>query len=501
MGGAKDVANFRENINNGYLPLPTDITYEGLFYDYYFDTGQREACRKLYCPSYSYAVTKDPFSGRTEYYLSVGLNSGIKESDFQRKKLNLVIVLDTSGSMNELYKQYYYDRLGNKVDLGREDDDIFTMRKIDSAKECVQSILDQLNSNDRVALVTFNSNATLFQPMNLVSKTDMRSFRNQVSRINAGGSTNFSAGMEKATQQYRGLYEVSNYEYENRIIFLTDAMPNVGELSGSALISMMERNADSRIYTTFIGIGVDFNTELIDMITKTWGANYYSVHSPKEFRERMKEEFDYMVTPLVFDLQLKLESRGWKIEKVFGSPEADEATGRLMKISTLFPSKKEAGQTRGGLVLLKLSKTSALFGDSLYLKVTYEDRDGRRDSSETSIVLGKEPPEFFENSGVRKGVLLTRYAALMQNWLMDEWQYANYSRPWEPSIDEDSGIVVPNPYLSRWERQSLNLTVSSPYRELFKKFAKYFEGEMYAVNDDELSQEIDILKYLAGGRY
>ena len=28
VGGAKDIANFRENIKQGYLPLPTDITYE-----------------------------------------------------------------------------------------------------------------------------------------------------------------------------------------------------------------------------------------------------------------------------------------------------------------------------------------------------------------------------------------------------------------------------------------------------------------------------------------
>ena len=38
VGGAKDINNFRENIKNGYLPVPTDVTYEGLFYDYYFDT-------------------------------------------------------------------------------------------------------------------------------------------------------------------------------------------------------------------------------------------------------------------------------------------------------------------------------------------------------------------------------------------------------------------------------------------------------------------------------
>lgn len=37
-GGAQDIENFRENIDSGYLPLPTDLTYEGLVKDYEFDT-------------------------------------------------------------------------------------------------------------------------------------------------------------------------------------------------------------------------------------------------------------------------------------------------------------------------------------------------------------------------------------------------------------------------------------------------------------------------------
>ena len=41
-----------------------------------------------------------------EYYITVGLNSNIKESDFQRKKLNLVIVLDVSGSMDSKFSSY-----------------------------------------------------------------------------------------------------------------------------------------------------------------------------------------------------------------------------------------------------------------------------------------------------------------------------------------------------------------------------------------------------------
>ena len=164
MGGAKDVGNFRENIKNNYLPQPSDVTYEGLFYDYFFDTGATEPARKLYSPSYSFAVTRDPISRQTEYYMSVGLNSGLKQSDFDRKTLNLVVVLDTSGSMNENYNQYYYDGSGKQVDA-YFDEGLLHKTKMQSAAESVVSILDQLREGDRIALVSFNSRAFLDKPM------------------------------------------------------------------------------------------------------------------------------------------------------------------------------------------------------------------------------------------------------------------------------------------------------------------------------------------------
>jgi Ca-activated chloride channel family protein len=160
VGGAKGIDNFRANIENGYLPLPTDITYEGLFYEYYFDTGQTKSCNKLFCPSYSYAVTRDPFSHKTEYYLSVGLNSGMEERDFERKKLNLVIVLDISGSMSSPFNQYYYDQLGNQVELGWLERN---KQKMEVAKDALVTVLDQLNSDDHFGIVLFNERARLLQ--------------------------------------------------------------------------------------------------------------------------------------------------------------------------------------------------------------------------------------------------------------------------------------------------------------------------------------------------
>jgi len=494
VGGSKDINNFRENIKSSYLPLPTDMTCEGLFYDYYFDTGQTKSCNKLYCPSYSYAVTRDPFSNKTEYYLSVGLNSGMKESDFERKKLNLVIVLDISGSMTSPFNQYYYDRFGNQVELGRE---YRYTQKIEVAKDAVISILDQLKDDDRFGIVLYNSQAYLLQPMTLVRRADMEDIYDRISDIRADDSTNLAAGMELGTDLVEKYSDYDPYDYENRIIFLTDAMPNTGETGERSLLRLLKDNAENYIYTTFIGIGVDFNTELIEYITKTRGANYYSVHSPGDFMERVEDEFDFMVTPLVFNLRLTLDSNDWEIEQVYGSPEADKATGELMKVNTLFPSKRVDGEVKGGLILLKLRNTGDDSG-SIILETSYEDRAGKKDGSEAKIYLDDERPEYFDNSGIQKGILLARYADLVQNWLIDEREHASWSRPWEPRVNPELGICIPPSQLSQWERTSLPLMVSSPYRSLFRDFSEYFSDEIYEIGDNTLLQELQILRQLGG---
>ena len=53
----------------------------------------------------------------------------------------------------------------------------------------------------------------------------------------------------------------------------------------------------------------------------------------------MGEEFEFMVTPLVFDLELNVDSKDFEIAKIYGSDSANEETGNIMKVNTLFPSK------------------------------------------------------------------------------------------------------------------------------------------------------------------
>ncbi|OYT54306.1 MAG: hypothetical protein B6U72_03180 [Candidatus Altiarchaeales archaeon ex4484_2] len=86
-----------------------------------------------------------------------------------------------------------------------------------------------------------------------------------------------------------------------------------------------------------------------------------------------------MVTPRVFNLILELDSPGFTIERVYGSPEANEATGEIMKINTLFPSETHLNESKCGIVLLKLKKKTQDM--ELNLEVSYGNRVGEEEES------------------------------------------------------------------------------------------------------------------------
>jgi len=499
VGGAKDINNFRENVKNNFLPVPTDLTYEGIFYDYFFDTGEPEDSDDLFYPGYTTAVTGDPVSGKEEYYLTVGLNSGM--TGFERKKLNLVVVLDISGSMGSAFDQYYYDRFGKKHEIEESD---LKKRKIDLARNSIVSLMNHLEYDDRFGVVLFDNQGYLAKPLRYVGETDMDALKGHIRELEPQGGTNMAAGMALGAEQFNEFMDADKNVYENRIIFLTDAMPNRGEVSEQGLFGLARQSAESGVHSTFIGIGVDFNTELVEAVTKIRGANYYSVHSSKQFKERMDDEFEFMVTPLVFGLELNLESGGYMIDKVYGSPEADEATGSLLKVNTLFPSKRAEEATRGGVVLLKLSRKAEATEEEIFLSVRYEDRQGKEHRSSRTILFESGGAERFDNTGIRKAVLLARYVNLLKAWMIDERK--SEVEPVDPSVAfehplvrDESGIIVPpevRTSLGQWERQSRALSVSEHYVKLFGRFIEHFSAQMQALGDDALKQELEILDRL-----
>lgn len=479
VGGAKDIDNFRRNIENGYLPLRSDLTYEGLFYDYYFQTNPDAGdAQNLFNPTYSTAVTVNPLNEKKEYYLSVGLNSNLDMNTFKRKKLNLVVILDISGSMRSPFYRYYYDQYSRE-----RSDENDNKSKMQVAKESIKAMMGHLKDGDRFGMVLFDHSAYVVKPLRSVETTDMDAIRGHIDDLRPCGGTSMELGLKTGISLYGNLLNSDPEEYENRIIFLTDAMPNQGMVSKDSLLEIAKQNSSRRLYTTFIGIGVDFNSELVRGISQVTGANYYSVHSSSDFKRRMDEEFEYMVTPMVFDLKIRLLAEKCEIEKIFGSPEADLSTSTLLKVNTLFPSKLTEEGIRGGIILLRLSEVTDMA--KLKLQVSYRTRKGESETSEVSVTFSHTAPDHFDNEGIRKGILLSRYAEVLDRWLEKEWN---------SSTAKNSEFNGYRTY--HWERSSVGLHVSKDFKDRFTGLKSAFEKETVVLSDASLDREIRVLESL-----
>eukprot|EP01084_Bolivina_argentea_P121924 216082_1 len=313
-----------------------------------------------------------------EYFLSVGLGSNINEEDFKRKHLNLICVLDVSGSMGSGFGSYYNNKSKMKI-----------------ANECILSILTHLTWQDRFGLILFDNcgwKQIQFKSMKRHKLNELQSILD----CYANGGTNFESGWNAANKMFENALKNESVsdrldDYENRIIFLTDACPNLGVTNPNSLMGMVQNAANvkennKRLYTTFVGIGLDFNANLISEITKVRGANYFAVHSESEFYQKLSLEFNYFVSPMVFNLRLTLESEGGEIciDKVYGSNDININNGEIMNISSLFPSPPDDdGDIKGGIVLIKLKNNNNNNNNNnkinnLFVECTFEDKKGKK---------------------------------------------------------------------------------------------------------------------------
>lgn len=501
VGGAKDGVTFRDNIAKGYMPQESAVSYEGLFYDYAFDTGGKCEGKAVFCPTALTRVAPDPFTKAPQSFLAVGLASGLTPADVPRRPLRLMLVLDVSGSMSAPFDAYYYDTAPH---LRSQDAPLpdRSMPKLRAAGEAVIALLDQLTPEDRFGLVLFDNFAYTALPLRRVAERDMEAIKGHIRGLTPLGGTNLEAALHLGTALVAPTDHAVPAGAETRLIVMTDAMPNLGRTSDTAFFKGIKSNAGRDIFTTIIGIGLDFNTELTERITKVRGANFYAVHSPQAFRERLGSEFLGMVTPVAFDLALRLTSPGFAIDAVYGSPEADAATGELVRVSTLFPAPATEEGSRGGIILLRLRPTGP--PAPITLTASYEDRGGGRHTSRQTVDFAPNGQAWGEAT-VRKAILLARYAGLLRQWIGEHRGADDASEaplPADPiqtspgHLRPAQGRPVPQRHPGRWEQRSMPLTVTKEDKARFKTFLAAFDRELPACNDPSLSRERVVLETL-----
>lgn len=216
-------------------------------------------------------------------YLLARFQAGPSTTDQARRPLNLSLVIDRSGSM-----------AGNKLDYTRH---------------ASQFLIQHLGAQDIFSLVLYNDDIkTLVQPDTITNKD---AIIQQLNRVQADGTTNLSGGwLEGCLHVKKRLAD----QYINRVILMSDGLANRGVVETPALVSMARQKREEGISTTAMGLGSDFNEDLMMEMAKAGGGAFYFIESPEVAPQIFQEELAGL---------LKIVGQNLSITFIPGSQVAD----------------------------------------------------------------------------------------------------------------------------------------------------------------------------------
>ena len=169
------------------------------------------------------------------------------------RPLNLVLLLDTSGSMERA------DRVA-------------------IIREAMRMLAQQLHPQDTVSVVTFARTARLWADG--VSGDKAGETLSQVGGITPEGGTNLEEAMRLAYATARRHYLANGI---NRVVLLTDGAANLGNVDAAVLKQKVEAQRKQGIALDCFGIGwEDFNDDMLAELSGNGDGRYAFINSPEE---------------------------------------------------------------------------------------------------------------------------------------------------------------------------------------------------------------------------
>ena len=151
--------------------------------------------------------------------------------------------------------------------------------KLASVIEAANALVNWLTRNDSLAVVAYDTNVEVIQP--LLPLTDKFSVTQRIESIRAGSSTNLSGGW---LQALRMVEEEPSAEKTavRRVILLTDGMANAGIVNPAELRRIARDHLQRNISTTAMGFGRDFSELTLREIASEGGGNFYFIEGPEQ---------------------------------------------------------------------------------------------------------------------------------------------------------------------------------------------------------------------------
>ncbi|MFZ5816743.1 MAG: YfbK domain-containing protein [Bacillota bacterium] len=244
-----DTASFtlaRSYLSRGMLPPPEAIRAEEFIN--YFPQGYPRSREDL---AVYIEGAPHPFHHGT-HLIEIGLQARTIEKA-ERKPAVLTFVVDVSGSMD----------MENRLGL---------------VKRSLGLLLDQLEADDRVALVVYASEAKVV----LEHTADKERIRRALDSLKPGGSTYAEEGIRLGySLAYRNYQEGAI----NRVILCSDGVANVGKTGPDEILRQIEDYRQKGITLTTVGFGMgNFNDALMERLADKGDGQYAYVDELDEAR-------------------------------------------------------------------------------------------------------------------------------------------------------------------------------------------------------------------------
>jgi Ca-activated chloride channel homolog len=201
------------------------------------------------------------------------------EKTIERPQLNLGLVIDRSGSMSG--------------------------QKIEYARQASSYAVEQLLPRDRVSITIYDDHVETLVPSTLANHKS--NLLHQIKKIQVGGSTALHAGWVQGGVQ---VSQHLNSEHLNRVILLSDGLANVGETNPDVIASDVNGLTKRGVSTTTMGIGDDYNEDLLEAMARSGDGNYYYIQSPEQLPSIFKQELLGLIATVGTNVTLGIEPQG-----------------------------------------------------------------------------------------------------------------------------------------------------------------------------------------------